>query len=75
MAILKKDKFKKRVIDLNGPEGNAFYLIGLADKLCSQHPGVFGSTDLIMRSLRAGDYENLIRVFDETFGNVIDLER
>ena len=48
MAILKKDKFKKRVIDLNGPEGNAFYLIGLADKLCSQHPGVFGSTDLIM---------------------------
>ena len=36
MAILTKDKFRKRVIDLNGPEGNAFYLLGTAMSLCKQ---------------------------------------
>ena len=75
MAILTKDTTRKQVIDLTRPQGNAFYLLGLADKLCDQLGSAVGSKDLIMRSLRAGDYENLIRVFDETFGNVIDLER
>ena len=36
MAILTKDKFRKRVIDLNGPEGNAFCLLGTAMSLCKQ---------------------------------------
>ena len=75
MAIISKDTTRKQVIDLTGPEGNAFYLLGLADKLCDQLGSAVGSKDLIMRSLRAGDYENLIRVFDETFGSIIDLER
>ena len=36
MAILKKDKFRKRVIDLNGPEGNAFCLLVTAISFCKQ---------------------------------------
>ena len=32
MAILTKTE-KKQVIDLTGPQGNAFYLLGLAMKL------------------------------------------
>ena len=36
MAILTKDRFRKRVIDLNGPEGNAFYILGTARSLCKQ---------------------------------------
>ena len=36
MAILTKDTTKKMTIDLTGPQGNAFYLLGLASKLCKQ---------------------------------------
>ena len=32
MAILKK-KYKKQVIDLTGPDGNAFYILGTAMNL------------------------------------------
>ena len=36
MAILKKDTYKKQVIDLTGPDGNAFYILGTAMNLCKQ---------------------------------------
>ena len=36
MAILTKDTTKKITIDLTGPQGNAFYLLGTAMKLCKQ---------------------------------------
>ena len=35
MAILTKQP-RKQVIDLTGPQGNAFYLLGTAMKLCKQ---------------------------------------
>ena len=71
MAILTKQP-RKQVIDLTGPQGNAFYLLGTAMKLCKQ---IGLSVNAVLDDLKGGDYENLIRVFDETFGNVIDLER
>ena len=75
MAILKKDKFRKRVIDLNGPEGNAFYLLGLAVKLCNQIGFSGLSTQGILEDMKNGDYEHLITRFDYHFGHLIDLER
>ena len=74
MAIISKDTtYKKRVIDLTGPEGNAFYLLGLASKLCRQvgieHDG------FIIDDMKSGDYEHLIKTFNHYFGDVIDLER
>ena len=75
MAILTKDKFRKRVIDLNGPEGNAFYLLGLAVKLCNQIGFSGLSTQGILEDMKNGDYEHLITRFDYHFGELIDLER
>tara|TARA_B100000131_G_scaffold138497_1_gene134806 strand:- start:150 stop:377 length:228 start_codon:yes stop_codon:yes gene_type:complete len=75
MAILKKDKYKKQVIDLTGPNGNAFYLLGTAMKLCKQIGISSERTDEILDEMRSSDYENLIKVFDKYFGKVIDLER
>ena len=73
MAILSKDTYKKQVIDLTGPQGNAFYLLGLASKLSKQvgieHEG------FILDDMKSGDYEHLIKTFDHYFGDVIDLER
>ena len=75
MAILKKDKFRKRVIDLNGSEGNAYYLLGAALNLCKQISISSERTDEILDELKSGDYEHLVTTFDKYFGMVVDLER
>ena len=75
MAILTKDKFRKRVIDLNGPEGNAFCLLGTAMSLCKQIGISSSRTKEIMDEMKSSDYENLIQLFDKYFGKLVDLER
>ena len=75
MAILTKDTTKKQVIDLTGPQGNAFYLLGLAVKLCNQIGFSGLGTTGILDDLKGGDYEHLITRFDYHFGDIIDLER
>ena len=75
MAILTKDKFRKRVIDLNGPEGNAFCLLGTAMSLCKQIGISDTRTEEIIDELKSSDYEHLITTFDKYFGKLIDLER
>jgi len=71
MAILTKQP-RKQVIDLTGPQGNAFYLLGLASKLCKQ---LDLDEDLVLYDMKMGGYEHLITTFDDYFGNLIDLER
>ena len=72
MAIVSKDTTKKRVIDLTGPDGNAFVLLGIAKGLCKQ---LEIEDDIILDDMRSGDYEQLIETFDNYFGDLIDLER
>ena len=72
MAIITKDTTKKQVVDLTGPQGNAFYLLGLASKLCKQ---LQIEDDIILDDMKSGDYEHLITTFDNYFGELIDLER
>jgi len=59
-------------IDLTGPDGNAFVLIGTAGNLARQL-GLDGKA--IQKEMMAGDYENLIKVFDNYFGNIVTLYR
>ena len=72
MAILKKPKQSGITIDLTGPQGNAYYLLGTAKNLAKQ-------LDLnglaIMEDMQSGDYENLLEVFDNHFGNIVTLYR
>ena len=75
MAILTKDKFRKRVIDLNGPEGNAFCLLGTAMSLCKQIGISDTRTEEIIDEMKSSDYEHLIQTFDKYFGMIVDLER
>ena len=60
------------VIDLTGPQGNAFYLMGFAQKNARKF-GLNGSS--ILEEMKSGDYENLIQVFDKYFGEFVILER
>ena len=74
MTILTKQP-RKQVIDLTGPQGNAFYLLGLAVKLCNQIGFSGLATQGILEDMKNGDYEHLITRFDYHFGELIDLER
>jgi len=57
-------------IDLSGPQGNAFYLIGQANKLAEQ---LNFDKDEIVNEMTKSDYENLILVFDKYFGSYITM--
>lgn len=59
-------------IDLTGPDGNAFHLVAMASSLCK----VMGkdAEDVVSR-MRGGDYENLLQVFDQEFGDLVILYR
>lgn len=60
------------IVDLTGPEGNAYYLLGLAKTLSKQ---LYLNYEEIASQMMSGDYENLINVFDEHFGTYVILER
>jgi hypothetical protein len=60
------------VIDLTGPQGNAFFLLGTAKTLAKQL-GKDGTE--ITNRMMGGDYENLIQIFDDEFGNIVTLYR
>lgn len=74
MAIIER-KYKKQVIDLKGPEGNAFVLLGIASKISKQLGFDEDECDKIQNEMKSSDYENLIKVFDDKFGDYIDLMR
>ena len=60
------------VIDLTGPDGNAYALLAYAKRFAQQFDLDFNQ---IKDEMTSGDYENLIRVFDEYFGEIVILER
>ena len=63
------------VIDLTGPEGNAFVLLGYAQRYAKQLGYDEEEIDELMEGMQSGDYENLIQVFDDHFGHYVILER
>ena len=60
------------VIDLTGPDGNAFYLIGVASNL-SKQLGL--DKQPIINEMMSGDYEHLVETFDNHFGDFVTLLR
>ena len=71
--IRSKTRQSKIVIDLTGPQGNAFFLLGYAKKLAKQLD--FEDVDGLLDDMQSSDYEHLIQVFDEHFGDFVILER
>ena len=70
--IRKKQPKKEIVIDLTGPDGNAFVLMAYADRFARQ----LGLDPVTIKAeMREGDYENLLEVFDKNFGSFVILER
>ena len=70
--IRAKQEPKETIIDLTGPQGNAFYLLGVASKYAHQ---LGLDSDEVINEMKSGDYEHLIEVFDSYFGDFVILER
>jgi len=62
-------------IDLTGPQGNAFYLLALADKLSQKLGHDKFKRDCILDEMRLSDYEGLLWTFDREFGTLVTLWR
>jgi hypothetical protein len=60
------------VIDLTGPDGNAFALMAYASRFAKQ---LGMDSKSIIEEMKSGDYENLLEVFDKHFGDYVILER
>ncbi len=71
--IKKKEEVSQSVvIDLTGPEGNAFVLMAHAKNFAEQL-GMDG--DAIVREMMESDYEHLVQTFDRHFGSFVTLLR
>ena len=60
------------LIDLTGPDGNVFVLMGKA-KGFARDLDLDG--DKIINEMMSSDYENAVKVFDDNFGSFVTLLR
>ena len=73
MTIKSKSEMRPGIeIDLTGPGGNAFALMGYAKNLARQ---LEIDSKPIIEDMMSGDYEHLLEVFEEHFGSVVTLYR
>ena len=70
--MIRKKVAKNPVIDLTGPDGNAFVLLGMAKGWAKDLGLNFAQ---IQAEATSGDYENLSSVLDNYFGDYVIFER
>lgn len=71
MAAIRKDEYiEPRIINLSGTEGNAFVLLGIAQILLRKRNM---DPDIYLQMMKADDYGNLVRMFDQLFGDLFTL--
>ena len=70
--IREKQPAEEIVIDLTGPDGNAYSLLARARSYARQ----LDLNDVaIIKDMMSKDYEHLVQVFDNHFGHFVILER
>jgi hypothetical protein len=75
MIRSKQERTGPIFIDLTGPDGNAFVLMGMAKRFGRQLGWDSGKCQDLINEMMEGDYEHLLEVFDREFGTFVILER
>lgn len=75
MIKSKEDKPEAIEIDLTGPDGNAFVLLGIASDFARQLQFDDRETQQLLDDMQSGDYDHLVEVFDKRFGHFVTLWR
>jgi len=73
--IRRKQVSKEIVIDLTGPDGNAYYLLAQVRSLGKQISLSEKEMNKIELEMKSSDYEHLVKTFDHHFGQWVVLER
>jgi hypothetical protein len=73
--IVKKQKTKGIEIDLTGPQGNAYYILAMAKRLCKELGMTKQYEKDLLDEMTSGDYENLLQTFDKSFGSFVTMYR
>jgi hypothetical protein len=63
----------RRTLDLSGPDGNAFALMGYAREWGKQLGWTKQEIDEAIKDMMAGTYKELVEEFDAHFGSFVDL--
>ena len=66
---------RKIEIDLRGKEGNAMYLLGMVEVLGKQLSWSRKSIEIVRNTMMLGDYNSLLEIFDNHFGEFVVLYR
>ena len=74
MIRSKQEKTGPIIIDLTGPDGNAYALMAYAKRFATQL-GWKDKGSALIEDMMSGDYEHLLEVFDNAFGEFVILER
>lgn len=76
MILKKEDQEQgKPTIDLTGPDGNAFALMGYAKQWSRDLGHTPENAKFIQEDMKSGDYEHLLNVIEENFGEYVIMLR
>ena len=65
-----KNELDKMILDLEGPDGNAFVILGKAHCLAN-HLNL--DSNAILNEMKSSDYNNLVKTFEKYFGEYVDI--
>lgn len=67
----KKERVQSIMIDINGPDGNAYCLLGMAGHLSEELHWSKEKEKQIQDEMTSSDYINLVKTFDKYFGDFV----
>ena len=67
MGIKRKENVNNIIIDLDGPEGNSFFILGFASKLGRKIGMGESEIEFMLDTMKLDDYEYLLKTFIEYF--------
>ena len=74
MSVVAKDVQVSSVIDLDGPQGNAFVLLGIAGQTMIKSGFDKRTQEIILNEMKSSDYINLLKTFEKYFGSTYTLQ-
>lgn len=73
MTLIKRSRLSRVIVDLAGPQGNAYVLLASVESLGRQVGLSQTEIEAIQDDMRSGNYKHLVETFDSHFGNLVDL--
>ena len=73
MTIRRPAANNRIIIDLDGPDGNAYFLLGYVTRLCNDLGYTDEQRQNIIKDMTSSDYVHLVQVFDSHFGQFVTL--